>query len=202
MRSSTLAIVLVAATGLVTSTAGALAAKAPPPRVSGRVRVTPSGPRTERMIGTIVRSDADSLLLALEGPSGPAPRRLAWDGVDRVEIWRVRHPATARGARIGAGAGGVIGLMVGLYVKVEEPAEEQGLGIDIDFGPRMAAVIQGIAYCGAAGALLGAIIGSTVRVGNWQSLWHQGRPRWEDEFAARAAMTPPRGPVVGISLAL
>jgi hypothetical protein len=143
-----LRLLLVLAISLTVCAQG-LAAQDPPltgSRVRVFLRATP-----QMAIGRLVSASADSIWLDV-GPEGTV-------GIGREEIGRAERFMGVRGnarqgALIGFGAGAALGVIIGSTASTE----------DVDSGTF--AVFFGLGL-GAGGALLGAVIGSSVRREHW-----------------------------------
>ena len=131
-------------------------------RPGDRVRVT--APRadapwlTGRTLGQFVHADDSLIAIHVPNPCEDTVHSFATASLKRVERSEGPRPRAMRGLLIGAAAGISLGLLLALRV----PDSSDG-------GREMAAVFfpaLGVGPC----AILGAMIGSTVRVEKWRTL--------------------------------
>jgi hypothetical protein len=123
-----------------------------------RVRVTKVNPK-QRIIGTLVSLTADSLRIA----SAKDSQLVAFPTASVVQLERSvgRQAQTGHGAVVGGVALGATGLLLGLLASTESDSW-------IEIGPEEVAGVT--ALFGAAGALLGAIIGSMSQTDRWEPM--------------------------------
>ena len=123
-----------------------------------RVRITDVRSR-QRVVGTLISADADSLRLT--SSKDQSTLAVATRSVARLEKSRGQRPSTGRGALIGALAGGGTGLLLGIAASTESDS-----WVEIG-GAEVAAVTV---IFGLAGAGIGALIGSASHHEQWDSV--------------------------------
>lgn len=122
-----------------------------------RIRITVNQPSKRLFTGTLVSVDADSLRFT--DTTGVAAVPIA--SVARLERSRGRRSNAGRGALIGGLIGGGAGLLLGIAASAEE-------GNIVEVGPEEIVVVTAI--MGAAGAGLGALIGSASKRERWEPM--------------------------------
>jgi len=131
------------------------------PRQGERVRVTAPEHQITRLTGTLVGMQADTLLVATGSTQRSIPRRL----VTRLEVSRGQRSAAGKGALIGLasalGVVGVVGYSACSSATSPRSCFESQEGAQYIFLATWAA-------SGAAGALVGALIGGGVRRERWE----------------------------------
>ena len=170
-------LVASAALFLVALTAPAARAQTVPPKAGDRVRVTPTTGR--RVEGTLVRMDADSVILhPRSGSDSSAAYSTA--SLARVDVARGRSRHPLRGALIGFAAGVAAG---GLAVATSTCTSSDCSEID----PAVRALVI------STGAVAGTVVGTVIGL--------HGRTRWE-RVGEGVALTvvPGRGTRVGFSI--
>lgn len=132
------------------------------PGATARVTVPPN----QRVVGTIVSIDADTLVLAQQRTT----LRLPTSSVRKLEIadGHAHRPSTLIGAGLGAVVGGVLGGAVGAGSSRSPNAQYVGT---------MDGAAQGVVIGAAAGALLGGWVG-----------YHRPRWRWRDASPPRVGI--------------
>jgi hypothetical protein len=126
-------------------------------RVSTTRTATPASPG--RRIGSLVSLDGDSLRYSRWDTTSVITLPLA--SVARLERSTGRHSGTGRGAVIG----GLIGAAFGLFVGIAASTDNSGF---LQVGVDDVAAATGIV--GAAGAGIGAIIGSLSKRDRWETV--------------------------------
>jgi len=155
---------------------------APALKLGDRVRVLV--PTTEEpYLGTIQALGSDTLLLAIEGDRDPLVLSLA--DMTSLELSRGVKSRWATGAALGAGTLGLIGFAVDCTTSDEESMVWGGGCGDGKY----------TLILGAAGAVIGGLIGSTVKVERWEEI-----PL--DVLRIEASAVSPDGVSVSVSLRL
>jgi hypothetical protein len=156
--------------------------QAPVPLSAGaRVRLKPVGPSTKSVQGNLLRLSEDSLHIL---PAGGADTvAFATGAVARLEVSRGRRSNAGKGALLGLAIGAGAGLALGVAASAEECT---GLGCT-EVGP--GEVVAVMAFFGATGAGLGALIGAASHSERWEQV---PRP-WVSAQLHRS-----RGVVVGV----
>ena len=162
MRHATIIVAVLAFTPLASARAQV------PVRPGARVRVTGhfrqplygncvrSSP--QQYVGTFVTWEADTLVTESNGDILALPL----DSVATLEVSLGRRSQAGLGAGIGSVTGAVIGVVVGAASCTDEVFEAFVI-------PAACAAAGGVIF-GAAGALLGALIGATIRTERWVSV--------------------------------
>jgi hypothetical protein len=143
-------------------------AQAVPPNASvvvtagSRVRVT--APATGRVVGTLLSATADSVQIELTGGSTLTLPKAGLSGLElstgvRRNGWR----GAGIGLLVGAGVGGVVGLATYRRAECYETALEGFFCDIVNRTSRSVTVISDAAMAGAAGAIVGALIGRVGR---------------------------------------
>jgi hypothetical protein len=124
-----------------------------------RIRITTDVRSPKPMVGTLVSADSDSLRLtsAKDQRLLTVPTR----SVVRLQMSRGQRTSTGRGALIGALAGGVTALVLGVAASTENDS-----WVEVG-GPEIAAAMG---ILGLAGAGIGALIGSVSHHEHWDSV--------------------------------
>jgi hypothetical protein len=122
---------------------------------SSRIRVRHGG-SSDWTVGTLVRSDDDSLYIA----TTQGARSVARSGITRLDISRDRKPNTLGGLKNGAIVGGAIGTVLGVLV----------LAYEDDFWLDYGAEVIPISMAGGSllGGILGAGFGTLQRIDRWE----------------------------------
>ena len=157
VRSGLLAAVLI-----LIASVDLLAQQEPPIPRGDRVRVSAPTIDSDPFIGTVVSMDADTLVLDLAGRNASLPVPVA--SVTSLDVSQGTTSRVISGVLIG----GVIGLVVGTVVASTKQNEACGdyEGSWFCMSPWILAGIGGP----AAGALLGAGIGSQIKVERWETV--------------------------------
>ncbi len=142
-----------------------LAQQAPPVAPGDRVRVTAPGIQSQRFVGTVIETGADTCLLKVEGR--PAPLPLALAAVTQLEVSRGQANKGKTGAIIGGAVGAGIGVAV-IISSYEEDCSSQLLSDLCEFGNAMA-LLSPLAL-GVAGAVLGNVIGKSIESERWEEV--------------------------------
>ena len=130
--------------------------------VGARVRVYPRGP-FEPAAGVVVRASRDTLWVRHDQHADTAA--IALDQLARVDLSRGPQPRARRGAGLGFVAGALAGALWGAasYKGCQAPQP------CIDFaGSNSASATAGAVVVGAAGAVIGALVGAQVRREGWR----------------------------------
>jgi hypothetical protein len=129
-----------------------------------RVRITTSASRQPRWVGTLISVDNDSVRLMSAG--GRQRVALPITRIVRAERSRGRRSNAGRGAMIGALVGGGAGFILGLLASGEQDSFYE-IGAD--------EVIVAMAFLGAAGAGIGALVGAVTPRDQWEPLTLPGQ---------------------------
>lgn len=134
-------------------------------RVGARVRLNRSGRNTTPLIGKVLRLDDQALLLELREGLDPLEVRRA--DIRRIDVSVGRRPRTMDGARIG----GLVLLVPGIVLGAKLTEFGYGLGNHrrAPFGVIARGALSIGLGAGAAGAALGALIGSTHATESWKA---------------------------------
>ena len=155
----------------------ASAQEASPPSLAPGTTVRATVSAGQRVVGTVVKLDADSLVLA----QTTTTLRIATSSVTKLEVGyaRARTTPTLIGAGLGALVGGAVGAAVGGSTKPSATGDYVGSETD---------AATGLFFGAAGGAVLGGIAGF-----NW--------PRWRwREASLRRVGVLPHGRGVGITI--
>lgn len=156
-----------------------------------RLRVTiGDSASNRRLVGTLVAQDASAIRLEVpdlvkSAGAGALVTKVVSVPLTTIREFEVSHPVSNRGkgALIGLGVGVVSGAIVGA-------AEGSCTQDQICIAPRGSEPLIGAVVFGGAGALLGALLGSTIHSDRWESL-----------SSSRAKVTlAPRGAGLALSL--
>ena len=163
---------------LIALASAAHAQEAPTGAVRAGTTVRVTLPPNQRVVGTVVSFDADSVVLAQKTTT----LRLATSRITKLEIaeGRAHKAPTAVGATLGALVGGVVGAAVGGGSSESPTASYVGTE---------GGAAQGIVIGAAAGALVGGILGYQ------RPRWH-----WRDAAVPRVGIVP-NGRGVAVSFA-
>ncbi len=142
-----------------------LAQQAPPVAPGDRVRVTAPEIQSQRFVGTVIETGADTCLLKVEGR--PAPLPLALAAVTQLEVSRGQANKGKTGAIIGGAVGAGIGVAV-IISSYEEDCGSQFLS-DLCETSNVLAVASPLVL-GVAGALLGNVIGRSIKSERWEEV--------------------------------
>lgn len=123
-----------------------------------RVRIQAPSVLDFQGVGNLIAMRADTLIVKPE--YGTVPWKIPFHAVTRFERSAGLKSSMKKGAAIGFGAGGTLG-MIGLYAIMSQYSDNGGT--DIDEG-----VIIGFLGGGIPGAALGAYIGSRIVRERWQ----------------------------------
>ncbi len=152
----TLCVVAVAAAVSLEAASSALAQQ---PAIGERVRVKALSEglgRPIEIVGTLEQRASAYLIVR---PPGAAPARIAWDDVWRFQVSRGRHSNSGKGAMIGLGIGGALGLALGISLTGDD---------FFDVGAGDVALIS--LQMGAMGAGIGALIGMASKSERWETV--------------------------------
>jgi hypothetical protein len=152
-----------------------IAAEAPV-RVGTKVRLVAPEVVGQRIQGTVVETNLESLVV---GTEGQRHLTVPWRAITRLEVSTRRHSHTRKGLVIGAGAG--VALSVVLPKCVNE-----GCTSDVSFDPTFALLY------GLGGSMWGALIGAMVKTDEWSSV----------PLGVAVTPTPGRGVRVLISISV
>lgn len=154
MRSLLLALVIVFVSAEVT------AGKELPLKAGDRVRIKAPG-----LEGIFVVENLEPGVLWMRDPGGIMPQRVRVEDISSLAIGvaNTPHRGASQGAIFGAGAGFIIGMMVGLVTGDDESGSE----LSLDRGE--AAMVLGGVFC-AGGAFIGFMIGAIKPGERWESV--------------------------------
>ena len=144
-----------------------------------RVRVTFTGTSHGRMVGTYLRTAADTIWLDA-GMTRPSPIPL--ERVATFEVSRGRHSNAGRGALIGS----AVGLGLGLIASIESASEDDSF-VETSTGEYVLATFMLAAMGGGLGAAVGAMTHSE---------------EWEVVPVARLTVTRGPSPDVRVGLSI
>lgn len=155
---------LLAAALLVSGVAAATAQEVVPALVAqSRVRVTAPGFRGHAVVGRLVSLQADSVLLLEEGAT--TPTALPSRDVRTLEVSRGMKRQTKAGAVTGMIFGGIAGVVIG-SASADRCKREATLFENLcDLN-----VVGGLSAGMVGGALVGGLVGSQIRVEQWQTI--------------------------------
>jgi hypothetical protein len=166
--------------GLACLMPGAGVAQEPVPVAVGtRVRLTFAS-SNQRVRGTVLSLDGDSIGVQAASPGTGTASRFALQGVKRMEVSVGRHHPVGKSILLGTGIGAATGVLIGLVVPLCEPS---GGWFDCFLEPttRSEAVETGAVLSGFGGLVIGAIVGA---IGHEK--WAPGTlPGWRPIIAAR-----------------
>jgi hypothetical protein len=160
------AIALLLLVSTVPATTKLLAQSTKPADVGERVRITTASQQGgERIVGSVVAVQGDTLLLRSSG--AVAPRPVAFAAIRELEVSFGREGKTARGllygGLIGAAAGGAFGA-----VAYQKPDCDSSAWICDELAPRRSAsVVVGAALGAVAGLAVGGLWGATHPTERW-----------------------------------
>ncbi len=127
-----------------------------------RVRLKTVDPSTKWVQGDLVRLSEDSLHIVPAG--GADSLAFATGAIDRLEVSRGRRSNAGKGALLGLAIGAGAGLALGVAASAEECS---GIGCT-EVGP--GEVVAVMAFFGATGAGLGALIGAASHSERWEQV--------------------------------
>lgn len=130
------------------------------PSPGERIRVADAPGSGHRVVGSVVRSDADTIGIATEAGSVVA---IPGSSLSQYEVSRGLRSAFGRGLGLGALVGVIGGSVVGLAA-----AEDDG------FCNTGCAVVGGGILFGAAGAVVGGIVGAGSHYEKWERVDRAG----------------------------
>ena len=142
---------------LVGSGAAPLGAQADAAGVGARVRLTPR--QGLPVTGTVIAWRPDSIVVVSEG----GELAYARESFRGIEVHAGRGRDTWRGAGIGAGTGGAVGLILGYATSGPEPGAFENL-------ETMGRMYTGGAIGLAVGGVIGAIVGSLHQSDRWRQV--------------------------------
>ena len=123
-----------------------------------RVRVLAPGISPDRVVGTVVSLDADTLMLKDGGQI--APSKIPLTSVTRLDVSRGHKSGAGKGALIGAIVGAAGGTVLGI-VFYNHPGDEGKQSSPLIVVPALASLV---------GAGLGAIIGLPFKTERWKKV--------------------------------
>jgi hypothetical protein len=139
-----------------------------------RVRVTTDSLGQQRLVGTLLSADSDSL--RLRSARDHQPVAVSTASVVRLEQSHGRRTRSGHGAAVGALVGGGAGLLLGLIASGENDSW-------FEIGPGEIAAAS--VFLAAGGALIGVLIGAASHTERWEPVPVPGsakleaaRPRW------------------------
>ena len=136
-----------------------LGAQSVAPSLGERVRVTTNTSPSRRVVGTLVQLSRDSLTILARPPHNLEPTREAFH-IGTVRSIDVKRPSTTRAIWAGAFIGSLAGAGTAAV----------GLSASADSGEHMFGGII-VAVAGAAGAMLGGVIGYVVDREGWTEVF-------------------------------
>lgn len=130
------------------------------PSPGERIRVASSPVGGQRVVGSVVRSDADTIGIATEGGNVVA---IPESSLAQYEISRGLRSGFGRGLGLGALVGAIGGSLVGLAASDSDGFCNTGC-----------AVVGGGILFGAAGAVVGGIVGASSHYEKWEKVSRAG----------------------------
>jgi hypothetical protein len=134
---------------------------------AARVRLTVASPSSQRLVGTLVDQDADSLWVLFAGHA--APVSVARSAVG-LEVSRGQQRAVGEGALLGAG----LGFIGGFVLSGVRASQSRFCGIpDLFYGCYVewyGRAFRGGLIGGAIGGAVGAALGYAVRTDRWEGV--------------------------------
>ena len=153
------------------------------------VRLTTESPFSQRLVGTLVHQDSDSLWVQFAGHA--APVGVARSAVTRLEIDRHQKREVVKGAGVGLGVGLIGGFVFGALRAGQSRSCATPGAFDVCYVEWYGRAFRDGVIGGAIGGVLGAALGYAVKTNDWQVV-----PLGE----ARHLSLAPRGAGVAISL--
>ena len=141
-----------------------------------KVRLLAPDVVAERIQGTVVETNQESLVVSTEGQPRLA---VPWRAITRLEVSTRQHSHTRKGLLIGAAAGAVLSVVLPKCVN-------EGCTSDASFDPTFAVLY------GLGGGMWGALIGAMVKTDEWNSV----------PVRVAVAPTPGRGVRVVMSISI
>ncbi|NIN73076.1 MAG: hypothetical protein GTO46_14345 [Gemmatimonadetes bacterium] len=140
-----------------------IAQQEPPVQAGDRVRVTAPTIDPDMLVGTLVSLRADTCVLKVDDLW--LPLALPRTSVTKLEVQRGRKSKAGLGAGVGFVTGAVIGGLLGSYW-----GQESCGWMEIPCIKKPAATVLGALGFGLAGAGIGALVGSRIRVDRWEEV--------------------------------
>ena len=161
------------------------------PTVGERVRIS-KRPKSERygdpIIGSVTDQRMDTLVVLVEGAGRVI--RIPLSSVKRLEVVTGRKSKAGAGALVGLVTGAITGALLGNYWGSVSCSGTYGFTICLEKGE--AAALSALGF-GLAGAGLGALVGSFIKVDRWETI-----P--VDELRIEASPVAPDGVSLSASL--
>ena len=151
-------------------------AAAEPVPVGTKVRLLAPDVVSQRIQGTVVESNLESVVV---GTEGQGRLTVPWQAITRLEVSAGQHSHTRKGFFIGAGAGAALSVVLPKCVN-------EGCTSDAGFDATFAVLY------GLSGGACGALIGTMVKTDKWNSV----------PVRVAVAPTPGRGIRVVMSVTL
>jgi len=130
------------------------------PSPGERIRVTDASGAGHRIVGSVVRSDADTVGIATDSGRVVA---IAGHSLSRYEVSRGMRSGFGRGLGLGALVGAVGGSLIGMAA-----ADNDG------FCNSACGLVGGAVLFGAAGAVVGGIVGASSHYEKWEKVDRTG----------------------------
>lgn len=150
-------------------------------RTGDRIRIKTVSGEPSQMTGIYYASEAESLVFHVDQS---VQALVPWADISRLQLSRGVHNNAGKGALIGFGVGGALGLTLGLVAVNED---------DSYFDTAAADVLLVTGVIGAFGAGVGALIGLASKSERWQTI-----PR--EQWQIQVAPDPKGGVAIGLSL--
>ncbi len=137
----------------------------PPVEPGSRVRVTVPSVYPDHLVGTVVATLSDTLVLVHDGCTS----RLGIPSIDKLEVWRRRPGAKGalKGAAVGLLTGAAVGGLIELVVEGDQAVAPRvgavagtGMGAIMGAGgkPTIVGGLVGLGLGGAVGAVVGLLV--------------------------------------------
>jgi hypothetical protein len=130
------------------------------PSPGQRIRVADVSGSGHRVVGSVVRSDGDTIGIATDSGSVFA---IPGHSLSRYEVSRGMRSGFGRGLGLGAMAGAIGGSLIGLAAANND-----------DFCNSACGLVGGAVLFGAAGAVVGGIVGASSHYEKWEKVDRTG----------------------------
>ena len=130
------------------------------PAPGERIRIADASGSGHRVVGSVVRSDADTIGLATESGSVVA---IPGQSLSHYEVSRGMRSGFGRGLGLGALAGAIGGSLVGMAAASDDGFCNTACGL-----------VGGAVLFGAAGAVVGGIVGASSHYEKWEKVDRTG----------------------------
>jgi hypothetical protein len=187
----TLVIVLVTATGPSASSQSltgpaAISLGAQP---GARVRLVQSDSITRSQAGAVVAVRPDGMTLRRDHPGDTLA--IGFAGIQRLDLSRGRHGHALIGLGLGAVGGALLGVAIG--------SANSGSNGSYQIFSKSDNEVAGAVLFGAAGALVGTVVGAFIRTERWHTVWL--RSAADHAHASLDLLPYPTGSRLGLRIA-